>query len=205
MHVNEDFFDEILELAEEVEEVTPSGGDELTKLVRHAQAFEVGSDRDWRESPEVKALVRQFGDRPPIKMLEDLVAYYKKEKQRLLVHEIPSVLEGLGVSEVVTQDGFKVKMTEKLSVSTKNKRRAIKWLENNGFADAIKERFNFGKGANVEPLIEWLEQKGYSFNRDEWVEPQTLKRIVKEAMEEGIELPGDDVINVSSINLAEIK
>ena len=69
------------------------------------------------------------------------------------------------------------------------------WLEENGLGDIIKNTVsaNFGRGEDesAKTLMNSLEKEGYSLMQKKWVEPMTLKAVIKEQVEKGSDLPLD--------------
>ena len=52
---------------------------------------------------------------------------------------------------------------------------------------------NFGRGEDesAKTLMNSLEKEGYSLMQKKWVEPMTLKAVIKEQVEKGSDLPLD--------------
>lgn len=71
--------------------------------------------------------------------------------------------------------------------------KALKWLNDNGLADIIKNtvtaKFNKEEGDKAKGLLEWLVKKEISAVRDENVHPATLIATLKEVMGRGEEVP----------------
>lgn len=89
--------------------------------------------------------------------LADLEASKKKlseELNKLIQTTIPDFLQDTGLSEIKLSSGVKVKIEEKLRVSTtgKNRERINRWLEETGHADLIKDdiTISFGAGHDEE-------------------------------------------------------
>ena len=78
-------------------------------------------------------------------------------------------------------------------ITPENRDVCFNWLEANGLGDVIKNTVsaNFGRGEDIqaEELMLELENKGHSLLQKKWVEPMTLKAVVKEQVEKGNDLP----------------
>lgn len=75
------------------------------------------------------------------------------------------------------------------------RKKAFKWLDDNGKGDVIKNtvavKFNREEGDKAKQLMEWLLNKGIEASRDENVHAQTLNATLKEAMSNGEAVPMD--------------
>jgi hypothetical protein len=78
-------------------------------------------------------------------------------------------------------------------ITPDNREACFHWLENNGLGDIIKNTVsaNFGRGEDdaAKNLMTTLEGDGHDLTQKKWVEPMTLKAVVKEQVEKGNDLP----------------
>ena len=108
---------------------------------------------------------------------------------------LPNKLRELGVSEFKLDDGTSMSIQQYYSarITPENRDVCFNWLEANGLGDVIKNTVsaNFGRGEDIqaEELMLELENKGHSLLQKKWVEPMTLKAVVKEQVEKGNDLP----------------
>ena len=111
--------------------------------------------------------------------------------------EIPNLMQEAGVSEFKLADGSSVSIkpfyAAKIPVSKTDE--AFQWLTGNGYGDLIKNTvsLNFGKSEDniANSLVEDLKSKGHNVSQKKKVEPQTLKAFVKEAIQNGQNVPMD--------------
>lgn len=145
-------------------------------------------------SQAVKNLEKIEGE---IDALEKKLSAKKDEFKKLSEDEIPNLLEESGVSEIKTTDGTTVSIQRFYSarITEENRDECFRYLEQNGLGDIIKNTVsvNFAKGedSNANELADDLENKGYMLNQKKWVEPMTLKAVVREQVEKGSDLPLD--------------
>ena len=122
----------------------------------------------------------------------------KNDEIRVLSeNEIPNLMQQAGISSLKLMDGssvsFKPEYYAKIPVSKTNE--AFDWLSFNGFGDLIKNQVSltFGKSEDnvANSLVEDLKSKGHNVSQKKKVEPQTLKAFVKEAIQNGQNVPMD--------------
>jgi|TARA_R100001163_G_scaffold59405_1_gene48155 chemotaxis receptor (MCP) glutamine deamidase CheD len=120
----------------------------------------------------------------------------EKAKYRRLTEEIlPSKMEELGISEFKLADGTKINLSRFYSakITDENRQACFKYLEDNGLGDVIKNTVtaNFGRGEDdtANSLANRLEKEGFTTQTKKWVEPMTLKAVVREQVESGNDLP----------------
>jgi len=110
---------------------------------------------------------------------------------------IPNLMQEAGVSLIKLSDGstVEVKPSIKSSITLDNAEKAYSWLREKGFGDLIKNTltasFNKEEDAKASELMRLFEEKGYSYQRKEKVEPMTLKAFVSEQIQSGKEIPMD--------------
>ena len=122
----------------------------------------------------------------------------KNDEIRVLSEqEIPNLMQEAGVSEFKLADGSSVSVkpfyAARIPVSKTDE--AFQWLTGNGYGDLIKNTvsLNFGKSEDnlANSLVEDLKSKGHNVSQKKKVEPQTLKAFVKEAIQNGQNVPMD--------------
>ena len=122
----------------------------------------------------------------------------KNDEIRVLSEqEIPNLMQEAGVSEFKLADGSSVSIkpfyAAKIPVSKTDE--AFQWLTGNGYGDLIKNTvsLNFGKSEDnlANSLVEDLKSKGHNVSQKKKVEPQPLKAFVKEAIQNGQNVPMD--------------
>ena len=129
--------------------------------------------------------------------IEENLKSKNDEIRMLSEQEIPNLMQEAGVSEFKLADGSSVSVkpfyAAKIPVSKTDE--AFQWLTGNGYGDLIKNpvSLNFGKSEDnlANSLVEDLKSKGHNVSQKKKVEPQTLKAFVKEAIQNGQNVPMD--------------
>ena len=130
-----------------------------------------------------------------IKSIEEKLGQLKASYRQLSEVEIPNMLSELGLSEITLADGNKISTATYYSarISEEKREEAFTWLNDNGFADIIKNTVSVSFGRDEDDsarkLVDSLEDNGYTTAQKQWVEPMTLKAFVREQVEKGSDLP----------------
>lgn len=130
-----------------------------------------------------------------IKDVEEELGKLKSKYRELSEVDIPSMLSELGLSEITLADGNKISTATYYSARISDDKRdeAFGWLNDNGFADIIKNTVSVSFGRDEDDsarkLVDSLEDNGYATAQKKWVEPMTLKAFVREQVEKGSDLP----------------
>jgi hypothetical protein len=130
-----------------------------------------------------------------IQLEEEHLKTLKAEHRKVSEDLLPNKLRELGVSEFKLADGTSMSIQQYYSarITPENREVCFHWLENNGLGDIIKNTVsaNFGRGEDeaASELMTQLEGDGHSLVQKKWVEPMTLKAVVKEQVEKGNDLP----------------
>lgn len=130
-----------------------------------------------------------------IQDLEEKLGQLKASYRQLSEVDIPNMLSELGLSEITLADGNKISTATYYSarISEEKRDEAFTWLNDNGFADIIKNTVSVSFGRDEDDsarkLVDSLEDNGYTTAQKQWVEPMTLKAFVREQVEKGSDLP----------------
>jgi len=130
-----------------------------------------------------------------IQDLEEKLGQLKASFRQLSEVDIPNMLSELGLSEITLADGNKISTATYYSarISEEKRDEAFTWLNDNGFADIIKNTVSVSFGRDEDDsarkLVDSLEDNGYTTAQKQWVEPMTLKAFVREQVEKGSDLP----------------
>tara|TARA_R110000744_G_scaffold187408_3_gene306878 strand:+ start:100 stop:678 length:579 start_codon:yes stop_codon:yes gene_type:complete len=162
-----DVWSEITADANAFKNVTTDGGKELSQLVKSA------SD-----------LIKDIKDK------EDDLKLLKAKKQRYEYELIPAKMAEMGIDKL-TVDGNTVSLTTFVQATMPkdpmDKERAIGHLRDIGAEDFIKNQVQISFGINEDnsarSLQVELENKGHDTTARTWVEPSTLKKLVRERVE----------------------
>ncbi len=167
--------------------------------------FEKDQTEVLDRTENIKSLANQ------VKKLRDLEDQVKAEEQALKDKEkeierisgevIPTLLSEMGLSSLKLADGsaVDVKPYYSANISLKNREAAYNWLRQNGLGDIIKNEISvsFGRGEDNKAAEYANLAKGQGFQPTQKlkVEPMTLKALVRERVENGLEMPVD-IFNV---------
>lgn len=127
---------------------------------------------------------------------ENLKAAQRKVRD-ISEHQIPELMDEVGVSEFTTKSGIKLAVTDNLRVSPPAARRqeAYDWLIERGYGDLVKHNVIIGFGRDEEAtameLINHLDEMGLRTKDERKVESQTLKKQIRELLAEGADVPLD--------------
>ena len=135
-----------------------------------------------------------------LKDLEDEIANAEasvkklKEKANILSQfEIPQMMEEMNITKLKLKDGETVEVSNFYSASIVDQDAAFQWLRENGRGDIIKNDITvtFGRGEDNKAAQYAVLAKGQGFEpvQKVGVHPQTLKGVVRECNESGVELP----------------
>jgi hypothetical protein len=163
------------------------------------------SDVNFRKDKvdAIKAVVdpKQLADKvQQLKNLEDEIANaeagVKKLKEQANVisqFEIPQMMEEMNIKKLKLKDGETVEVSNFYSASIVDQDAAFQWLRENGRGDIIKNDITvtFGRGEDNKAAQYAVLAKGQGYEpvQKVGVHPQTLKGVVRECHESGIELP----------------
>lgn len=109
--------------------------------------------------------------------------------------QIPQLMEQIGIEEFTTTSGVRLSVKDivRTGIPVARRPEAYKWLEDNGFGDMVKRNivvgFGRGEGDAAASLIQELDGKGLRTKDEMKVEPQTLKKFVKDRLEAGQAVP----------------
>jgi hypothetical protein len=153
-----------------------------------------------RPAEEAMAALRALIDQAKEKeaAIEDLSARLKLEQEALrdlTWTKIPNLMDEMGVEEIKTPDGIKVKVKEEIEagISAERRQLAHKWLEENGHSGLIKREisvsFNRDQSEQAAELVNELQGRFAGVSQDSKVHHATLKAWVKEMLAKGNELP----------------
>ena len=150
-------------------------------------------------------------ERENIADLEGRLKKAKARHQKYVFEHIPAKMQEMGLDKVEA-DGNVVKLKQFVSASMPKdplqKTQALEHLRSIGKADFIKNEVNVRFGVSQDDqavaLQNKLDDQGHDVTSKVWIEPQTLKKMIREAVENGepIEL---ERFNAFIGTVAEIK
>ena len=166
-------------------------------------------EKDQTEVLDRTENIKSLADQ--VKRLRDLEDQVKAEEQALKDKEkeierisgdvIPTLLSEMGLSSLKLADGsaVDVKPYYAANISLKNRESAYSWLRQNGLGDIIKNDITVSFGRNEDnkaaEYANLAKGQGFQPTQKLKVEPMTLKALVRERIENGLEMPMD-IFNV---------
>ena len=185
---SDELWDQVTADAGAFSELTTETGTELSDLIRAVNTVE--GDISTREE-ELKKL--------------------KKDREKYIFDLIPSKMNEIGMSKVEV-DGNSVSLSTFVNATMPKdpgeKLKALNHLRDNGFSDFIKNEvhvvFGINEDSRAQALQRDLDAKGHETTSRVWVEPQTLKKVIREDMGNGHKLDGE-IFNTYIGTVAKIK
>ena len=139
-----------------------------------------------------------------LKDLEDEIsnaeASIKKLKEKALqlsAVEIPAMMDEMQITKLKLKDGesVEIKKVYGASIPKDKQELAFEWLRNNGLGDIIKNDITvtFGRGEDNKAAQYAVLARGQGFEpvQKVGVNPMTLKSLVRERLESGLDVPAD--------------
>jgi hypothetical protein len=109
--------------------------------------------------------------------------------------EIPSMMEQMNIKKLKLKDGETVEVSNFYSAKILDEAAAFNWLRENGRGDIIKNEITvtFGRGEDnkASDYANLAKGQGYEPVQKVGVHAQTLKGVVRECHESGLEMPSD--------------
>ena len=140
---------------------------------------------------------------------EEYLKQRKQELEQISGEAIPTMLSEMGLSYLKLADGssVEVKTNYSATITQANKEKAFNWLRDNGLGDIIKNEMTVSFGRNEDnkaaAYAELAKGQGYQPTQKLKVEPMTLKALVRERIEKGLNMPMD-IFNVFVGNRTKI-
>jgi hypothetical protein len=175
--------------------------------------FEADQTESITQTNDAKALsdqvikLRNLEDE--IKIAEESLKQLKQQAETLSSEVIPTMMTEMNISTMKLADGsaLEVKPVYGASIPIEKKEEAFKWLRDNGLGDLIKNEVTVSFGRNEDnKAVEYAvlaQGQGYQPTQKLKVEPMTLKALVRERIEKGLDMPSD-LFNVFAGNRTKI-
>ena len=128
---------------------------------------------------------------------EDQLKKLKKNIELISGEVIPTMMQEMNISTLKLADGsaVEVKPIYGASITVDKKEEAFNWLRNNGLGDLIKNEVTVSFGRNEDnkaaDYAVLAQGHGYQPTQKLKVEPMTLKALVRERIEKGLDMPTD--------------
>jgi hypothetical protein len=175
--------------------------------------FEADQTESITQTNDAKALsdqvikLRDLEDH--IKVVEENLKQLKKQADTLSGEVIPTMMTEMNISTMKLADGsaIEVKPVYGASIPADKKEEAFNWLRKNGLGDLIKNEVTVSFGRNEDnkaaDYAVLAQGQGYQPTQKLKVEPMTLKALVRERVEKGLDMPSD-LFNVFAGNRTKI-
>ena len=141
--------------------------------------------------------------------IENDLKMIKKQRDHISGEVIPTMMTEMNISKFSLEDGagVEVKPVYGASIPKAKEEEAFNWLRNNGLGDVIKNMITVSFGRNEDnkaaTFADLAQGQGYQPTQKLKVEPMTLKALVRERTEKGLEMP-TDLFNVFAGNRTKI-
>jgi hypothetical protein len=175
--------------------------------------FEADQTESITQTNDAKALSDQViklkNLEDEIKIVEESLKQLKQQAETLSGEVIPTMMTEMNISTMKLADGsaIEVKPVYGASIPIEKKEEAFKWLRDNGLGDLIKNEVTVSFGRNEDnKAVEYAvlaQGQGYQPTQKLKVEPMTLKALVRERIEKGLDMPSD-LFNVFAGNRTKI-
>ena len=132
-----------------------------------------------------------------IKEDEEKIKTKKERADKLSAEVIPTMMKEMSLSSLKLADGssVEVKPVYGASIPVDKREGAYNWLRENGLGDIIKNEVTVAFGRNEDnkaiAYATLAQGQGYQPLQKLKVEPMTLKALVRERLESGLEMPSD--------------
>lgn len=139
-------------------------------------------------------------------VLKDLKAAWREVAE----NKLPAAIAEAGVGGFTMPDGRKVHTKQEVyaSIPAKNREAAFQWLRENKLDGVIKNEVTIslgrGEDAQAAAACDYLRAMGFAPVQAESIHPQTLKALIREQLEKGVEIPLD-VFGAYVVTRAEVK
>ena len=174
-------------------------------------------EQDQREDLDSVNDAKSLSDQVvKLKTLEDDLLQKENELKKIKQHieivsgeVIPTMMQEMNISTLKLADGssVEVKPVYGASISASKKEEAYTWLRDNGLGDLIKNEVTVSFGRNEDNKASdyaiLAQGQGYEPVQKLKVEPMTLKALVRERVEAGLDMPSD-LFNLFTSNRTKI-
>lgn len=150
------------------------------------------------------------GTQRRIEELEAELAKFKTREKHIAENLLPTEMQQLGVEEI-TAGGLKITLADKyiVDISDKNSEAAFSWLDANGHGGMIKREVavKFGKQSEeaATALKAELEERYSEVRHKSDIHKGTLKKWVREMLEDGKEIPESITYEKTVVAKAKLK
>ena len=174
-----------------------------------ASAFDALTTEGGGELSQMIRVVSEINQ--SVKSAEESLKLLKQNRDRYLYEFIPAKFSEMGIDKVEV-DGNKVSLRSFVSGTMPKdpiaKQNALDHLREIGAGDFIKNDVSISFGVSednrAKSLVVDLEDKGFDTSSKTWVEPMTLKKLIRERVESNQEIDLD-IFNAHVGQVAKIE
>lgn len=174
----------------------------LSTLSKMAQTLSYEATED---TVYVEMFEERFGQYFPIAEIEKILDVYKKRYMNIVQKQMPEIMIENEIEKIKLENGLNLSIKKLLSPKVIDQEKMIEWIESIDMGDTIKTQLTFGKGEVDENLKKFLNERGYSYTPKDDVHFQTLSKIIRDRYNSGDGLPPADAVQVTPIDIVEIK
>ena len=144
-----------------------------------------------------------------VKASEEHTKTLKEKARELSQIVIPQMMKEMNITKLKLKDGASIEVSNFYSarIIPEKQEAAFNWLRSNGLGDIIKNdvTVTFGRGEDnkAQQYAVLAQGQGYEPIQKLKVEPMTLKALVRERVEAGLDMPSD-LFNLFTSNRTKI-
>ena len=171
------------------------------------EVLDMSTDNDKKSLSDQVEKLKDLED--SIVAKEEELKQLKQQADAISGEVIPTMMQELNISTLKLADGtsVEVKPVYGASIPADKKEDAYTWLRENGLGDLIKNEVTvaFGRSEDnkAQQYAVLAQGQGYEPVQKLKVEPMTLKALVRERIENGLDMPSD-LFNLFTSNRTKI-
>lgn len=163
------------------------------------------------ELSQLSGLVaRLLARQEEVELQEKLLESAKDALRQVQEVAIPEMMSEIGMREFELKNGMKLTIKEDIYASIRKDfiNDAVKWLDDNGLGDIVKDKvevqFARGESEKAKELMSFCSKNRFTAAETLSVHPQTLKATIKEQMARGEEFP-EEFFSIAPVRKAIVK
>lgn len=126
-----------------------------------------------------------------ITVKESELAVMEKDLKDLTTLILPEMFDEIGITSVTLSNGKTLEVKKKVTGRVVDEGECYQWLDENGHSAIMKKEYtmSYRAGEDTTEVETLLRQKGIAFTQKLAIHPSTLKKFIKERLEEGDNIP----------------
>lgn len=176
----------------------------------YGEGFSEEANAEEQKAAVAKMATMQKERETVVKKAEEALKEAKEKLRDIQERDLPMLMQRLGLDEISTTEGLKVKIEDKFRVSVTGKWQApiMKWLKNENYEAMIERtvsmKFGKGEGELADRATAGLKKADIPYSDQDAINAASFKALVKERLAEGLAVPMDD-LGVHRFYSAKIK